>query len=318
MPIIKAKVLNEDSNIRLDRWFRRHYQDFPYVVLLKLIRKGQIRIDGKRAKASDKLASMQEIRFPLINFITQEEKNTIPYIEKNFKKLKEEFLKTIIMQDDNLIAINKPEGMLVQGGTKIKVSLDALAEKIYESGVKSPKVVHRLDKDTSGVLILAKGSSIAAKLSALIRERRVKKTYIAILQNVPKLKQGEITTGLLKTKVEKNYERVKVTDSSNKKSITKYKVLDTHKNLISLVQMSPITGRTHQLRVHSAELGCPILGDKKYGKNEIILPDFQYKKLFLHAYALEFTIDGKSYNIKAPLPLYFERICEKYNLKKLD
>ena len=313
--IIKAALVKEqEDSIRLDRWFSRHHPEIPYIILVKLLRKGQIRVNGKRARSSTKLEKEQIIKFPLFDAY----KYPIPnpqnfYLVKNFSSLKKQFQSKEIVHDSNIIALDKPSGVAVQGGTKVKFSLDELYNKIFENSKTIPKIVHRLDKDTSGVFVIAKGYEIAAAIGKLFASRAIKKVYIALLQGVPKKSSGIIKSSLQKQQDAHNFEHMKSFESEQKQAITKYKVLNTYKDLLSLVKLYPLTGRTHQLRVHALDLNCPIVGDRKY-RSKTARNIINSKELLLHASSIEFTLNEKFYSIKAALPDYFKKICDKYNL----
>jgi len=258
-----ATVLDDEDNIRLDRWIRRHFPGVTQGQLQKWLRKGEIRVNKKRVIASFRLESGQLIRIPPQlqhdEKFKSKKKITTKTNPISSKKLKS----WVLYEDDDVIVINKPAGLAVQGGTSQKENLDDSLMTFSIDGKTKPKLVHRLDKDTSGVLLIAKTSFAAAKLSASFRKRKTKKIYWAITKNVPSPLDGEIEAPLVKHNHKIHIANDDDIDES-KPSLTIYKVIENIPKQMAFVALWPITGRTHQLRVHMAAIGAPILGDPLY------------------------------------------------------
>lgn len=300
------KVREDDDGQRLDRWLKRVAPDLPYVLVQKLLRKGQIRIEGKRAKPDTKISAGQEVRLPPREFEKKKKKG--PSAED------EAFIRSLVLyEDEHVIALNKPHGLATQGGTRqekhIDGMLDALADK---EGVK-PRLVHRLDKDTSGVLLLARSAKIAKKLGEAFKGRDVKKIYWALCTPAPEVREGTIKAPLAKAGG-LNKERMKVDEEDGKMAITDYMVVDQALNDVAFMAFWPRTGRTHQIRVHAELMGCPIIGDPKYKQQvekehaheaDVDVQALQLsKRLHLHAQRLVLFHPGRKgiLDVSAPLP----------------
>ncbi len=305
------KIKSEDDGIRLDRWFARNFPGISFTTIAKLARKGQIRLDSKRVKPSTRIVADQEVRFPDLEELKIEPKAGTNLKHPKSQKLLDIIEQNILYKDGDILAINKIAGLAVQGGTKVAVSLDGLLPFLKFESSERPKLIHRLDKETSGVLLVARNNRAAAELSEHIRAKKMDKTYLAILCGVPEPLVGEIDFPLDK-EVEDDFESVKVT-SKGKKAITQYRVLDYALNTVALVEFKLITGKTHQLRVHSAAINCPILGDLKYNKNQQTL-EFE-QKLYLHSYITKINYREKDITIKAPIPDYFKETLDSFGLR---
>ncbi len=280
-----------DADIRLDRWFKRHYADLTHGELQKMLRDKNIKVNGKKARADLRVSLGDEITFPdsLEKAETKETEQEVS--EKDALWLQS----MVIYKDREMIAINKPSGLAVQGGGAITRHLDAMLGAL-SFGMRRPKLVHRLDRDTSGVLLLGRSAQAASWLAAAFRSREMHKTYLAVVQGKVKPKTGEINAPLLKAWEDKG-EKVIVDTINGSPAVTKYEVLAANEEA-SLVKLMPETGRTHQLRVHCQFIGHPILGDAKYGGAKA-------SKLHLHALEIVVPKGGKEYlKIYAPLPEY--------------
>ncbi len=277
--MLKNHSVTEDENgIRLDRWFKRHFPGIAHGQLQKLLRSGQIRVGGKRAETSTRLESGQEIRVPPQVISAPKERPPKPP-SQHAEKLK----KLILFEDDDVIVLNKPSGLAVQGGTGLKENLDDMLIGLARPGKGKPKLVHRLDRDTGGVLLVARTAFAATKLATSFRHRDTQKIYWAATLGVPKPERGEISAPLVK-----RGEIMKVDeddDEEAKSATTLYQIVEKAKDQTAFVAMWPITGRTHQLRVHMAYIGTPILGDRLYtGDKTTALPkDELGGGLHLHA-----------------------------------
>jgi 23S rRNA pseudouridine955/2504/2580 synthase len=314
------KVAEDDDGQRFDRWLKKHVPDVPYGLAQKLIRKGAFRIDGKRAKADTRLEMGQEVSVPAA---AAQAKPTPKTAEKREKKprLSEQDAKLIqslvIYDDGDIIAINKPADLAVQGGSKIKRHIDGMLPALVDKKGVVPRLVHRLDKDTSGVLLLARSAKVAKSLGEMFKSRDMRKIYWALVYGVPNPQDGTIKA-FLKKSGGKDNERMMTTDHNDrdgKYSQTEYAVLDFAHGQAAFVAFWPRTGRTHQIRKHAELLGTPIVGDHKYaGRNiemdgdEKSLPTLEGVQtadtLHLHAHRLIFKhpVTGKSMDISSPLP----------------
>lgn len=314
--IKKVLVTADEDGSRLDRWFKRHFPEISFAIVARLARKGQIRLDSKRVEPSTRIITGQEVRFPLFEADSKSDKDINEnYFVQKYEVFARNIGESLLYKDDHIIAINKPAGLAVQGGTKIKVSIDTLTQFWSFGYENKPKLVHRLDKETSGVLILARTVKAAQEISAAFKKHKIYKRYLTILQGVPKPLAGTIDAPLLKKIWEEHKEYVKISEDG-KKAVTEYEVLDYAGSTVSLVEMSIITGRTHQVRAHSAAINCPVLGDYKYNKvkpNNLL---YNSKFLHLHSAFVELELFGKKIAIAAPLPKHFLDTLEHFGLKE--
>ena len=298
------KVKPEDDGMRLNRWFLKYYPQLPLSRLQKLLRTKQIKVDGKRSEAAFKLAAGQEIRIPPLNEVaTVREKSGITPRDEVFIK------SLVIYKDDNIIVLNKPSGLAVQGGTNTLRHIDGMLEALKFEKPEAPRLVHRIDKDTSGILVLARDRKNAELLTAAFKKHDLQKTYLALVKGCPKADAGEIKAPLLK-KGEKSQ-----VSSEGKKAVTRYRILDHAGSKFALVEAEPLTGRTHQIRAHLEYIGTPIVGDDKYygEKREkfTVLKD----KLYLHAYKIDLSGIYDKVRITAALPEHFAEALEVLGLQ---
>ena len=311
--IIKQKISEEDDGIRIDRWFQRHYKQYSFAQVSKLARTGQLRIDGKRVKSSERLIHDQEIRFP--NVIDDSElikNNSTPVLNsKKRSEMVDIIVDSVIYIDPHALVINKPAGLAVQGGKGIDVSVDDLSTELQFDAKEKPKLVHRIDKETSGILIMARSTKAAQEIANSFQNRKVEKKYLAILQGIPKHKSGTIDAPLAKMDDGAGFENMGVSDRGME-SITKYKVL-SHDQNISLVEFEPITGRKHQIRAHAEHIGCPIMGDKKYNSRMSEWPKFK-NMLCLHASYIAIEVFGEKIKVEAPIPDYFKSVLDFFKI----
>jgi 23S rRNA pseudouridine955/2504/2580 synthase len=280
-------VTSDEDNLRADKIVANIFQDLGYGSLQKLFRLHKIKVNRKKISASDRLHVGDVIRV-FVN-LTETPKDTPAFNQKLFNELKT----MIIYEDENFFAINKPPRLAVQLGTKISICVETYI-KAYPGC--SCHLVHRLDQDTSGILLVAKNQKFARKLTELFRENKIKKTYMAVVDG--KISQPGIIDNFLFKSFVGDQERVRVSSASDgQRAITKYRPLKIGKNY-TLLELNPQTGRKHQLRVHCADvLQAPILGDRKYNSN------LRHKELFLHAHKV--FIDDLKLEITADIPLYF-------------
>jgi 23S rRNA pseudouridine955/2504/2580 synthase len=265
MPPATQTVSEDEADIRLDRWFRRHFPGLPQSAIQKLCRTGQIRVDGHRAEAATRLAPGQAVRIPPLPAAPQPAAPPPaaidPLVQKDLQRL-------VLYRDDQIIAINKPPGLPVQGGPGITHHLDALLDALRFGAPDRPRLVHRLDRDTSGVLLLARTPGAAAKLAALFRGRDIDKTYWAVTARRPMPPEGRIDLPLQRITGGRG-ERTAIAapgDPDAARAVTDYRTLDHAGEKLAWLELHPRTGRTHQLRVHCVAIRAPILGDVKYAR----------------------------------------------------
>jgi len=289
-------ITEDEADIRLDRWFRRHFPWVTQGTVQKLCRTGQIRVDGKRADASTHLVPGQTVRIPPLPEGPPPPPAPVPLDDRMVRELDS----MVVYRDDHVLALNKPHGLPVQGGPGIKKHLDGMLDGLRFGAPDRPRLVHRLDRDTSGLLLLARTPGAAAKLAASFRNRRVTKTYWAVVVGRPDPKSGKIDRPVARTVGPRGGQSA--IDADGDTAITTYETLDTVGKKFTLLAMSPLTGRTHQLRVHAASIGTPILGDERYGIEHSQAEGFP-DKLHLHARALTLPHPaGGTLSLEADLP----------------
>lgn len=294
-PVVQiCKVSAEDCGIRLDRWFQRHFPEFSYGALQKAMRKGSVRLDKKRVKGSVRVITGQEVRVPPIP--KQSQNNVVTFSSQDRNKIKS----WLIYQDEEIIAINKPSGVAVQGGSGQSQHLDKMVGVLQENRKHKPLLVHRLDKDTSGVIIFARSPAVAQWLSECFAKREVSKTYWALVTGKVKKKQATITMNVKKQQVGMKEKMVKTTKGVASK--TSYSLVAASRSA-SWLELRPQTGRKHQLRLHCQQMNHPIVGDLKYGGSAALLPKSFSSVLHLHSRSIQFTTpNGRKYNIQASPP----------------
>ncbi len=311
------EVKDDDDGMRLDRWFKTYFPDVGFGHLQKLLRKGQVRVDGSRAKASTRLEGGQTIRIPPIKQSSVEQIERAPdWISR--KDI--EFVQSLVIhKDDDVIAINKPAGLAVQGGTKTDRHLDKLLDGLKFELEDRPKLVHRLDKDTSGILLLARNRKAATAIGKALSDHKARKIYWALVNGVPRYEGGEINQPLIK-RGGMGEERIRVTerdDPDGLKAITEYELVETAGQKFSWLAMMPVTGRTHQLRVHAVALGHSIVGDGKYGGADAHPGGEIPKQLHLHARSIEIPHPQKGVlKLQADLPPHMEKTWKLLNFEE--
>lgn len=290
------KATDEDNDIRLDRWFKRYQPQYTHALLQKLLRKKLVRVNGKRAEANSRLKQGDEITIRDLGFGNHESDNKQSAKPQTPTHHDYDFDKMVIFENNDFIVINKPHGLASQGGTGIKISVDDIIRQQNERY----KLVHRLDRETSGVMVIAKKTSAAAAFSKLIQAKEMTKIYWALVKGKPLQNKGIIKYSLLK-KGEKQ-QKVEV-DEEGKKAVTEYTLLEDMAGRFSWLELVPITGRMHQLRVHCATIGCPIIGDGKYGGADAQVKGMERK---LHLHARRIIIKELGIDATAPLPKHME------------
>lgn len=309
-------VAAEDAEIRLDRWFRRHFPGLGHGRLEKLLRTGQIRIDGRRASAGDRLAPGQRVRVPPLGDLTAPPRQAPAAPRPRDIALLQ---RAVLHIDDDLIAIDKPPGLAVQGGTNTERHLDAMLDALRYGSPERPRLVHRLDRDTSGVLVLARSAAVAARLAAAFRDKATRKIYWAAAVGMPKPRRGRIDQALAKLPGRAG-ERVAPDEEEGKRAVTYYRTVSHAGDKVAWLALQPVTGRTHQLRAHCVALGTPILGDGKYGgaaAHPSGVP--QPRKLHLHARALALPHpSGGTLVVTAPLPPHMRETWQFFGFDEAE
>ncbi len=302
----------DDDGVRLDRWFKRHYPHVTHTLLEKLLRKGEVRLDGKRAKANDRIAAGQAMRLPPQVIHAKAPQKQKPDAEPTHLLASKDMgslADRILYMDKQVIVIDKPPGLATQGGSGLTKHVDGMLDSLQYEKPSRPKLVHRLDRDTSGVLLIARTALAASGLSASLALRDTSKVYWALTRGVPKQKNGVVKGALAKEGGHGPHgrdERMAMTEEGEegaKFSLTEYAVMATAGTEFAWVAARPITGRTHQIRVHLASLGTPIVGDFKYGGTDSRGKGDIADKLHLHARSIDIgRPDGGRLQATAPLP----------------
>ena len=311
MSIATKTVTADEADLRLDRWFRRHFPSATQGVIQKLCRTGQIRVDGKRVETGQRLTPGMSVRVPPLPTgtpVVAERPAPVfdPLLEQEMNKL-------VLYRDDHVIVLNKPFGLPSQGGPGITKHLDGMLDGLRFGSEHRPRLVHRLDRDTTGVIVVARTPGVAAKLASSFRGRDVQKTYWAVVVGRPVPVEGRVDLNLVRIE---GYlgNRAAVAgpyDTEVARAITDFTTLDHAARKLAWLEMKPLTGRTHQLRVSCAAIGSPILGDTPYGKEvegrNTALVDGLGEKLHLHARQIAFPHPaGGTLIVEAELPSHMQ------------
>ncbi len=305
----------EDDGIRLDRWFRRHMPEAGFATIARWARTGQLRLDGRRAKPGDRIVHGQRLRLPPVEPAAAAR----PGASRRAPTDDELGLarSLVIHRDRCALVLNKPPGLAVQGGTRTALHVDGLLDALRFDGRERPRLVHRLDKDTSGVLLVARTARAAAFFGRCFATRDTRKIYLALLMGDVRGAERRIDLPLAK-QPGTGGEKMEVAEDGQP-AVTDLRVLDRAGGRCTLVELRPRTGRTHQLRVHAAAVGHPIVGDGKYGGREAFLTGGISRKLHLHARRLVIAHpDGGRLDIEAPLPAHFQASIELLGLETGD
>lgn len=299
-------VKKDEDGLRVDRWFRVHFPEVGYGHLQKLLRSGQIRVNSKRVQANDRLEAGQQVRVPkVVRTPPVSASLKAPLgVSKGDRDLIE---KAILFEDELVLVLNKPFGLAVQGGSGTKKHIDGILAGMSDRFGDRPRLVHRLDRDTTGVLLVAKTRDAAAKLGRIFQTRSAAKTYWALVKGVPRPPQGKIEAALVKA-AGPDGDRVRKSLPGEQDvamhATTHYSVVDRLAHRASWVSLKPVTGRQHQLRAHMQLIGHPIAGDNKYGGEEVLVDSGIEAKLHLHARRLiiPHPASSKKIDVTAPLP----------------
>jgi 23S rRNA pseudouridine955/2504/2580 synthase len=310
-----VKVTGDESGMRLDRFFEARFPGLSFSHIQRIIRKGEVRVNGKRAQPKDRLQAGQAVRIPPLKLEPPKPRDDTSEDARN-----RAFLKSITLHEDaDVLVLNKPMGLAVQGGSGTVRHLDGMLAALTGKDSQRPRLVHRLDKDTAGCLLVAKTRFAASALAKSFRSRTARKIYWAIVAGVPRPKQGRISTFLAKEERE-DESRMRIArhgDEGASHAVTYYAVLETAGRSLAWVSLKPVTGRTHQLRAHMAHIGHPIVGDPKYFQKENWeLPGGMQNRLHLLARRIAVAHPrGGMIDVTAPLPPHMQ---QSWNLLGLD
>ncbi|MFN4355161.1 RluA family pseudouridine synthase [Parvibaculum sp.] len=301
--VSQIAVSADEDGIRLDRWFKRHFPMLTHGRLEKLLRTGQVRVDGARAKANARLDQGQVVRVPPLG---DDAAKPAPKAERGVSEQDAAFVRSLVIhKDKSILVLNKPSGLAVQGGTKTERHLDGMLDALTFDAVERPRLVHRLDRDTSGVLVLARTAKAAASLARAFKQKDARKTYWALVVGVPTPRQGTIDLALTKQGGPRA-ERVFAADKDDedaRHAITHFSTVATASYKLAWLALMPLTGRTHQIRAHASAIGTPIVGDGKYGGVNAHPGGEIARRLHLHARSIDIAHpDGGRFFIEAELP----------------
>lgn len=304
----QRQVIGDEDGMRLDRWFARHFPQLGFGRLQKLIRNGEVKVDKAKVTTSTRLATGQTVRIPPID--DPETPKPVRVNDNDAQLLRD----LILYEDDDIYVFNKPHGLAVQGGSGTFRHIDGMLKSLPNKKGETPKLVHRLDRDTSGCLVVAKTSAAASHFGTVFRSRSARKIYWAVIAGNPTPRQGEISCFLLKQATTDGEQMVVVKNGTPgaQHSMSYYSTTDTASRRFAWVTLKPVTGRTHQLRVHMAQLGTPIIDDPRYFNIE----NYQGaeglgKGLHLHARRIALPLrGGERLDVSAPLPPHMMKSFE--------
>ena len=298
-------VAEDDDGIRLDRWFKRHLPETSFNLVSRWARTGALRVNGKKTAPGDRVMTGQVLSVPCAEAAPAEGaravRTVVPLTEDEERYVQE----MVIERTRDALVLNKPPGLATQGGTKTYQHLDRLLNGLADDEGQRPKLVHRLDKDTSGVLLVARSARAAGHFAKTFSSRTARKVYWALVIGVPSPEEGQIDAPLAK-QPGSGGEKMQVDEANGQPSRTRFRTIDVAGNRCAWVELQPLTGRTHQLRAHMAAIGHPIVGDSKYGGADAFLTGGVSRKMHLHARRLRVDgPDGKPIDVTAELPPHF-------------
>lgn len=333
------QVEADEAGMRLDRWFKRRFPGLALSHLAKIARKGEVRVDGKRVDTATRLEEGQSVRVPPLTL----DAPAAPAVKHANPEDAEAIRRMVLFEDKHVLVLNKPFGLAVQGGSGTKRHIDGMLASLADEKGNRPVLVHRLDRDTSGVLLIAKNRKIAAELGEIFRSRKAQKIYWALVEGVPKPSQGRISLYLAKgagmgddrgprtsarrgeaaKRVQADIEKMRVAkhgEEDAQHSLTYYAIVDKIAPKCAWLSMKPLTGRTHQLRAHAEAIGHPIFGDPKYGHEDHrrrdamhVMPDTLERKLHLLARRLALPHPaGGMIDVTAPLPEHMQKTWDMF------
>jgi 23S rRNA pseudouridine955/2504/2580 synthase len=316
---VQQLVVTPDENeMRIDRFLEARFPQLSFSHIQRIVRKGELRVNGKRADSKDRLEEGQTVRIPPLKLEPQAERPRSLKADTDTV----EFLRSITLyEDDDVIVLNKPAGLAVQGGSGTTRHVDQMLEVLTDKSGQKPRLVHRLDKDTAGCLVIAKSRFAAATLAKTFRSRSARKVYWALVAGVPRVRQGRISTYLAREEAYDGDQRMAVAkhgDDGAMHAVTYYAVVETAAQKLGWLSLKPVTGRTHQLRAHAAHIGHPIIGDPKYFNiQNWELPGGIQNKLHLLARRIVLPHPrGKgTIDVSAPLPPHMR---QSWNLLGFD
>ncbi|QGR02393.1 RluA family pseudouridine synthase [Ehrlichia ruminantium] len=293
----KYYTIGQDhQDVRVDRFIRKEL-DIPQSLVEKFLRNGIILLNSLRVKSSTKL-SVGDVIFVQNEYIISKEKKSRKVCKFASESLVKLICDNVLYEDDNVLIINKPSGVSVQGGTKVKVSISDVLDNIRVG--ESMKIVHRLDKNTSGILVLARNVRVSRLIMHEFKNRKVKKKYLALTRGMPDNDVGKIDYPIMRKKCNVSLDgKIQRDILFEQHAITIFSILKKLPHNIGLLDLQPITGRKHQIRIHLSHIGCPIIGDVKYGK---VCDNITSNYLQLHAYFLSISIEGKEILVTIPMP----------------
>ena len=318
--VITVTVTQDEDGMRVDRFLEHRFPGLSFSHIQRITRKGELRVNGKRVETKDRVAAGQAVRIPPLK-LDQTESDEPRRSEKAVAADVTALRAMVLYEDDDMMVLNKPFGLAVQGGSGTVRHLDGMLEALRDDQGQKPRLVHRLDKDTSGCIVIAKTRFAASALAKSFRSRDTRKIYWSLVAGVPRVKQGRISTYLAKGEDEEGDQKMQVAKhgaDGASHAVTYYAVVETVAQKLAWLSMKPVTGRTHQLRAHAAHMGHPIIGDPKYFdiENWEVPGGIQNR---LHLMARRIVIPhprtGKPVDVTAPLPPH---MVQSFNLLGLD
>jgi 23S rRNA pseudouridine955/2504/2580 synthase len=315
----QIKVEADEAGMRLDRWFKTHFPGLGFGHLQKLLRSGQVRVDGGRAKADTRVEAGQTIRVPPLG-VDREDAGSLTARSIRNQGDGDVLSQMLLYEDPKVFVFNKPAGLAVQGGSGVTRHVDDMLEAWRNAKGEKPRLVHRLDRDTSGVLVVARTRLAAMKLAEAFRGRDAKKTYWALVKGVPKKREDKISTWLVK-EATPDGDRMRVArhgEPGADHAVSYYRVVEQAAQSMAWLEMEPHTGRTHQLRVHAAHIRCPIIGDPKYFEADTNwdFPGGIQNRLHLHARRIRIPHPSEGViDVTAPMPGHMR---QSWNLLGFD